>query len=150
MESQAIVENHWSKKSDRRDGLAKEITKCFPNKASMFFPQPAVFPSLRLGVVNRSPLNQISKTSHIDMTDSVKKVLDMGDFHSVVDCVTSRIKTQHCNIMSRDIERKLREKVRKVFRQHCTFGTNPISKMVLIKRNVNCKWKYSMISGFQK
>ena len=132
MVSQVIVENYWSRKSNRRDSLAKEITKCFPSRTSIFFPQPAVFPSLRLGVVNRSPLNQISKTSRIDMTDSVKKVLDMGDFHSVVDCMTSRIKTQHCNIMSRDIERKLREKVGKVFRQHCTFGRNPISDIVLI------------------
>ena len=48
----------------------------------------------------------------VTMAESVKKLLDMGDFHSVVDCVQSRITSQHTNIVSRDIEKKLREKVK--------------------------------------
>ena len=44
-------------------------------------------------------------------TESVKKLLHMGDFHSVVDCVRNRITVQHTGIVSREVERRLRDKV---------------------------------------
>ena len=47
------------------------------------------------------------------MAESVKKLLDMGDLHSVVGCVKSRITAKHTHIVSKDIERKLREKVKR-------------------------------------
>eukprot|EP00090_Calanus_glacialis_P006925 TRINITY_DN15410_c0_g1_i1.p1 TRINITY_DN15410_c0_g1~~TRINITY_DN15410_c0_g1_i1.p1 ORF type:complete len:116 (-),score=40.30 TRINITY_DN15410_c0_g1_i1:268-582(-) len=43
-------------------------------------------------------------------TESVKKLLHMGDFHSVVDCVRNRITVQHTGIVSREVERRLRDK----------------------------------------
>ena len=50
----------------------------------------------------------------MDQTESVKKVLEMemGTFHSVVDCVASKMTAQHSSLFSREVEKRLREKVR--------------------------------------
>ena len=49
----------------------------------------------------------------MNQTESVKKVLemDMGTFHSVVDCVASKMTAQHSRMFSREVEKRLKEKV---------------------------------------
>ena len=50
----------------------------------------------------------------MNQAESVKKLLemDMGSFHSVVDCVAGKMTAQHSSLLSKEVEKRLREKVR--------------------------------------